>query len=307
MKRISLALVLIFLLCSACGQSTRANKHIKYFGFSLIDTYWDDPTDSEIRTNYLNEVASFSNIADILVLSPNDNIIAKMQNMNNLGVKSILHLTEIFFEFEAKGGLSGVKYKLRHDYKNRWDKFVQTNDLKNNQYLAQAFYIAEEPTWNDISFKELKQASDYIKSSTPKVAIMIIEAYPAIKQLKIPKSVDWVGFDHYFIKDPFNNAEFRAELELLKSKLSSSQKLVFIMDSHYIPWVHGDIAKIKINEMKDVATSYYQLAKSEPKAIAILGYFWPSGFDDKTAIGARHMPTEVMAEYIRIGKEITAK
>ena len=27
-------------------------NHIKYFGFTLVDTYWDDPTDSETKSNY---------------------------------------------------------------------------------------------------------------------------------------------------------------------------------------------------------------------------------------------------------------
>ena len=305
MKKL-LVFLFICLACTSCGQSENSSQ-LKYFGFSLIDTYWDDPTDSEMKTNYIDEVAAFTNIADILVLGPEDNILAKIQNMNNLGVKSILHLSELFFEFETKGGLSGVKYKLRQNYKSRWNKFILVNDLKNNQDLVQAFYLGEEPTWNGISFEELKQASDYIKSTIANVAIMIIEAYPAIEFLNIPKSIDWVGFDHYFIKDPFNNLEFRAELTLLKSKLSKSQKLVFVMDSHYIPKVHNDIAKIDINEMKDVARSYYQLAKSEPKAIAIIGYFWPSGFDNKTAIGARNMPQTVIDEYIRIGKEIVGR
>ncbi|MGD1961536.1 MAG: hypothetical protein ACFB2Y_21955, partial [Fulvivirga sp.] len=162
--------------------------------------------------------------------------------------------------------------------------------------------------WNDISADELKSATDYVKSTFPEVPIMVIEAYPALDELIIPNSVDWIGFDHYFIKDPQNDIGFQKELGTLKSKFTNQdQKLVFVMDTHYIDFAHGDFGGIELNEMKKVATSYYDLAKNEPRAIALIGYFWPSGFDVPQSIGARNMPQEVKNEYMRIGEEITGK
>ena len=79
------------------------------------------------------------------------------------------------------------------------------------------------------------------------------------------------------------------------------------MDTHYISSLHGDFGGIALNEMDVVANSYFELAKSEPKTIAILGYFWPSGFDSPESIGARNMPENIKENYIRIGKEITNK
>ena len=79
------------------------------------------------------------------------------------------------------------------------------------------------------------------------------------------------------------------------------------MDAHYIDFAHGDFGGIELNEMGEVANSYYELAKAEPKVVALLGYFWPSGFDQPNAIGARGMPEKVKSEYTRIGKEITGK
>ena len=313
-SNITVFIFVFSILCfSGCGKDETIDppleeKHLEYFGFTLVDTYWDDPTDSETKINYSDEVHSFSNMADILVVGPSDNIAAKIQDMQDLQMKGILHLNEIFFEVSGSAAPSGVSYGLRSDYQSRWDEFSGINNLVNIQDNIQAFYIGEEPTWNDISFSELKSASDYVKTAIPNVPIMIVEAYPIIGSLQIPTSVDWVGFDHYFVKDPKNDPNFLSELNVLKSKLSTDdQKLIFIMDTHYIDFAHGDFGGITLAEMKDVATSYYELAKAEPKSIGILGYFWPSGFDDVNAIGARHMPQEVKDEYIRIGKEITGK
>lgn len=76
-KKINLPFLflLIFLLsCSIDEESIEHNytpvNHLKYFGFTLIDTNWDDPSDDEVHTNYADEVHTFSNIADILVYLP---------------------------------------------------------------------------------------------------------------------------------------------------------------------------------------------------------------------------------------------
>ena len=310
MKRnISILFIVLLVLCHCAKDNSNTetqSRHIQYFGFSLIDTFWDDPTDDPLHiTNYIDEVSSFTNIADILVVNPTDIIIDRLNMMNTQGVKAFIHLNAIFFEQNGTNAPSGTNYNLRSDYEARWDTFVSTNNLQNNTNQIQAMYLGEEPTWNGISFTELNAASNYIKSTLSEIPILIIEAFPALNNLEIPQSVDWVGFDHYFIKDPKNDSNFIAELELLKSKLTrTNQKIVFIMDTHYIQSIHGDLANIDINDMKDVANSYYELALNEPKTIALIGYFWPSGFDNTNAIGARHMPEAVKNEYERIGLEI---
>lgn len=304
-------IILYLLILSSCQKNTiqeSKKSHIKYFGFTLIDVFWDDPLDTEIKTNYLDEVASFTNIADILVVNPTDNIISRLDYMNQNNVKAIIHLNDIFFEKIDNNAPSGTNYNLKPDYKTRWNTFITTNKLQKNKGKIQALYLGEEPTWNGISFEELKMASDYIKTTLPEIPILLIEASVILNKLKVPNSIDWIGFDHYFIKNPKTNTQFLSELSILKSKLANnSQKLVLVMDSHFIKEIHQDINTITINEMKDIASSYYELAKTEPKVIAIIGYTWPGGFDSPNALGARQMPQFIKDEYIRIGKEITEK
>lgn len=284
------------------------NDHIKYFGFTLVDTYWDDPTDSISKTNYSNEVHSFSNMADILVVSPSDYIVDRIDTMTKLNMKAVLHLNELFFEIVGTSSPSGTEYKLRSDYQKRWDDFVSNNSLYSRQSKILTFYMGEEPTWNGISYTEFSTATDYVKNQFPNIPIMLIEAYPVIDSLQVPASVDWLGFDHYFIKDPTTDALFQQEWNTLREKKSTNdQKLVVIMDSHYIPWAHGDFGNIQLYEMKEVATNYYELALSEPSTIAIFGYYWPNSFEFPEAIGARGMPQNVLEEYIKIGKKVTGK
>lgn len=280
---------------------------VDYFGFVLVDTRWDDPTDSEVKTDYLDEVSSFTNMSDILVVEPSDNIISSVKEVIDAWCSPMIHVSSLFFEIVGTNSPSGTQYALRDDFKSRWDEFLIKNaEVGSSMYH---FYLGEEPTWNGISFEDLKAASDYIKTTKPASRLIIIEAAPAIEQLQVPISVDWIGFNHYFLADPYNDPTFRAEYDLLKSKRTNDeQRFVLVMDSHYIPEVHQDIFGIDIQDMKAVADAYLQLAEEEKgDVVALLGYVWPSGFDSPNAVGARHMPTQVLVRYKEIGRRISVK
>ncbi|MBA3471221.1 MAG: hypothetical protein H0T53_16420 [Herpetosiphonaceae bacterium] len=283
-------------------------EHLEYFGFSLVDVGWDDPLDTVPKTTYTDEVAAFSNIADVLVVSPTQTIVPRMQHLMDQELKTVLHVNEIFFIYAGVGGPSGALYDLRPDYQARWNDFVGTNQLTVNHAMVQAFYVGEEPTWNSITYAELKAATDLIKATIPQVPVLVIEAYPMVDSIQVPTSVDWLGFDHYFIPDPQHNVQFLNELDVLKAKRSTAaQKIVLVMDAHYIQELHGDYAGLTETGMKDVATSYFNLAASDRDVVALIGYAWPGGFDAPHAQGARQLPQSVRDEYARIGKLITGK
>ena len=307
-------IIFIFIILFSCKKDddlspiNNPNSHIEYFGFTLIDTYWDDPTDSEIKTNYADEIYTFSNLADILVVDPNDDLVQRTQVFSDFKLKAIFHLNELFFELIDTNSPSGANYDLRPDYQQRWNEFKSINDAILDTSFVGAFYIGEEPTWNGITFSELNNVAELLKADKPAIPLMIIEAYPILNDLQVPDLVDWVGFDRYFIKNPNDNPEFQEDWQILKSKLSnSSQRIMVVMDSHYIKWAHGDFGNIDLTQMGEVANNYYRLAKNEEKVVGIIGYFWPNGFDFPESIGARGMPPNVKSEYKRIGKEITGK
>ncbi|MAT90566.1 MAG: hypothetical protein CMC35_07725 [Flavobacteriaceae bacterium] len=309
-----LTYIMIFCILFACIKDDElssledANAQIEYFGFTIVDTFWDDPTDSEVKTNYADEIHNFSNIADILVVNPNDNIVQRTQTFADLDLKAILHLNELFFQLIDNNSPSESNYDLRTDYQERWNEFKTINQSILNTNYVGTFYIGEEPTWNGITFTELDAVAQLLQTEFPNIPTMIIEAYPSLNELQVPQTVDWVGFDRYFIENPNTNAEFQQDWNTLKSKLSNpNQKIMVILDSHYINWAHGDFGNIESTQMNIVADNYYELAKSDEKVIGILGYFWPNGFDIPKSIGARGMPQNVKIEYERIGREITRK
>ena len=64
MKRLFLLVVFMALL-GHTAQAQTAPPHLRYFGFALIDVFWDDPHDTSAITNYLSEVDTFSNVAHV--------------------------------------------------------------------------------------------------------------------------------------------------------------------------------------------------------------------------------------------------
>jgi len=313
MKARFLFLLLPSVLLIACNKPiaeqipSKINDNLRYFGFTLVDVGWDDPTDQSDKTNYLDEVESFSNVADILAVEPTDDLSDRIEIMNLADVKPVIHLNEIFFENTGTGGTnSGFIYALREDYMMRWDEFVLVNKLNENVQKVGALYIGEEPAWNGISEADFTLAVDYAKLTVPEIPILLVEAFAIVNEMYIPEAVDWVGFDHYFLKKPSENSDFIAELSIMKSKMKSHQRILLILDSHWIKIAHGS-SGIARNDMDVVARDYYNMANADTNIIGILGYYWPNGFEFNGALGARGLPENVQLEYQQIGKTITGK
>jgi len=291
---------------SLAQERSTAARHLQYFGYAMVDCGYDDPLDDDTKTNYLAEVAPFSNIAQLCIYQPTDNIVDRLAGMSQSGVKAMLAIPDILFNGVPDSSTgSGVRFTLRADYKARWNQLIMTNQGADLSAIA-AFYLADEPTWNGIAFADLRTASDMIKRTFPRIPIALIEAWPAIDTLRVPRSVDWIGFDHYGIARPATDAGYLDELARLKNKRSRrEQKILITLEARWLP----DYAAIGIQaaDMAAVATSYYDLAQSDRAVIGLLGFLWAGGLDNPTELGARELPANVLAEHQRIGKLITGK
>ncbi|MEO1615931.1 MAG: hypothetical protein AAFV88_08795 [Planctomycetota bacterium] len=286
-----------------CLWDAATPAHLEYFGFALIDVGWDDPSDTQAKVNYLDEVARFSNLADMLVAEPNDRIEARLDAFAAVNVKAVIHLNYLLFEQVGTNAPSGADFDLRGDFRQRWDAFVKLNK---RQHEIAALYIGEEPTWNGVAFEELREVADYLKASLPETKLMLVEAFPALRSLIVPKTIDWVGFDHYFISDIEHDAAFQAELNLLKKKRSADhQRIILIPDAHFIPEVHRHFGVTR-DKMVGIADAYCRIAAEDEDVIGLMAYFWPGGFDDPTALGTRQM-SDVKNQYRKIGRRITGK
>ena len=313
MKSLIAYFLLILLTFAACKKnidqgSPDTASHLRYFGFALVDSYWDDPTDGSPKTNYADEVHAFCNIADMFVAGPTDTITSRINYFQSLDIKALLNITDLLYEAVDSLAPSGLNHDLRSDFQARWMQFSAGNPGVLNAETIGCFYIGEEPVWNGISYTDLETVSEFLKQQHPDIPLLIVEAPTSISDLIVPPAIDWIGFDHYFIRNPLTNPEFQQEWAALKASLSTpQQRIVVIMDTHYLPWAHGDWSNIDLEEMGEVAENYYALARSESAVIAIIGYVWPNGFDFPDATGARGMPLEVRDTYKKIGKEITGK
>lgn len=311
LKHIVLIVVaLVFMACVKPLQEDlplKSNKNLKFFGYTLVDVGWDDPSDKSSKTNYIDEVKEFSNLADILVVDPLENIETRIDFMNSNGVRAVLHLNDLFFKNTGEGGnKSGYIYRLRNDYQARWNSFATINNLQNYDEKIGAFYIGEEPHWNSISEGDFELACNYVKQSIPKVPILMVEAFSVVKEMYVPTSVDWVGFDHYFLDKPSENDKFLDEFNTMKSKLNNHQRILLVMDAHWIKIAHGS-SGISKGDLDVIARDYYNFANSDTTIVGILAYYWPNGFEFKKALGVRGLPSNVLKEHQQIGKTITGK
>ena len=303
MKKIIIQLVLTIFVFAVNAQT--APSHLKYFGFAIIDCLYDDPLDNEPTTNYISEVESFSNIAQMCVYDYTSNITDRVTLMNNHCVLPIVHIQSIFYELVDNSAPSGENLDLISDYESRWNTFKTANNLVLDSSKIAAFYIADEPFWNGLTFSDLDIVSNLIKADFPNIPIMLIEASGALSMLEVPVSVNWLGFDEYGIFDPSTNPSFLDNLDLLKSKKSDPDQDIFlVIDDQWLP-LYGDTG-YSPDTIRYMVQNYYNLAVSDEEIIGLLGYLWPGGLDDPEQLGVRNMPQSVIDKNIEIGEMIKA-
>jgi hypothetical protein len=281
-------------------------SHILYFGFAAIDCGYDDPTDAPLKkTNYVDEVAAYSNLGHMCVFDPNDQSLGeRLDQFDRHGIKAVLAIQNILFETSDQTAPSGgPAWKLRPDYAARWNSLLQSTKLSGDTSRIIAFYLFDEPVWNGLNLSDLDRAAQLVKKSFPDLPIAVVEAYKTLREFDIPKTIDWVGFNRYGVPDPSTDAQYLADLSYLESKLTrSEQKLLIIMETRWLPFYadHGYAPE----DMAQIAQNYYALAQGNKRVIGIIGWLWPGGFDNANELGARALPQNVKTVYKDIIDEI---
>lgn len=283
----------------------KAPSHLKYFGYYLVDTEIDDPHDGSSMTNYVEEVANFSNIAHLHVSNFTDNLTGRVNWMNTNCLKPFISVQGIFWSRKDANGPSGNRFTLLPNYLERWNTFKKTNASVLNGSQVEFFYVSDEPVWNGITYDELNTICNLLKKDCPDIKIMILEAYVTLKQFKIPKSADFIGFDRYCVFHPSTDTSFLANLATLKSKLSAPhQKIWLTIDDNWIP-LYGTY-NYTPEMMASVIQEYYDIAAREPLCEGLVGYMWPGGFDNPEQLGARNLPKNSKDLNVKIGRMIKA-
>jgi hypothetical protein len=308
--------VLLLLTCSAllvsCNAAlffptinTAAPAHLKYFGHFFVDVEVDDPHDTTNKMNFTDEIASSSNLAQMTAYYASQDLRARVRAMNDLCVKPFLSLQEVFFDrIDAAAPSGGKRFALVSDYQSRWETFKTTNAGSLEAGSIGAFYLVDEPVWNGVTFGDLEAVAQMVKRDFPNVPTLIVEAYPVLDSLRVPTSIDWIGFDRYGVFTPSTDASYLAQLATLKSKRSTpDQKIFLVIDDQWIPEYGG--RGVSASQMSATIQDYYDLAASDPEVAGLLGYRWAGNVGDP-AVGVRDMPQNIIDLNVSLGKRVKA-
>lgn len=287
--------------------SKLTNPMLTHFGFVGVDCRFDDPSDNLSIDNYINEIASFSNIAHMCVFGPDESIAIRIDNFQSHQIKSLLHIESIFFSSKKSEHTgSGFRLTLYEDVDERWANFVNENRNVLTPENVAAFYVVDEPVWNGVEFADFDRVLALIKTTFPQIPTLSIEAYPVLDKFLVTDQLDWLGFDRYDSVDPYNDAEWLSDLNTVSnSRTNAEQKIVIVASTQWLPYYND--AGIKPEDMASIASSYFDVANSQEDVVAVIGYLWPSGLDAPEQLGARHLPNNVQKTLIEIGKLITKK
>lgn len=291
-----------------------SNPNLQHFGFALVDTAIDDPYDGVAKTNYIDEVGSFTNLNHLWVWDPAVSIASRLDLFAANGSLAIVDVKDIFLTCSAyEGGTgSGTECHLRANYRGRWNQFLAKSRISAHLDQIGAFYIADEPAWTNTSAADLATIANRVNASFPAKPITYVEAYTVLEDpslhsyVSIPENVDWVGFDRYGTIDPQTDPAYQADLAVLKSKRTANQKIIVVFESHYLDPYY--VPYVTQEDMAQIFLNYYGQATTDTDTVAMLGWHWPGGVDappDNTDLGARELPATVLATYVQVGQAIS--
>jgi hypothetical protein len=293
-------------LAARGGLARPTGGHLAYFGFVGVDCGLDDPHDGSSKINYSDEVASFSNLAHLCLFAETEDLAPRLAGLHALGMRALVAIEPLLFDTLPDPSLpAGARTSLRFNYVARWSAFLAANAGSFTPESVAAIYLVDEPTWHGLPATDLALAANLIESTLPSLPCLVIEAGPAVAQLQVPVSVDWVGFDEYGTLDPKSDANYLHLMDTLEAKLTASQRVVLIPETQWLPAYAA--AGVQPADMALVLRSYEALALARPKVIALIAYLWPGGLDEPAQLGARELPPSVQLAIQAVGRGITHK
>ncbi|MGL4278752.1 MAG: hypothetical protein ACRCS0_00170 [Albidovulum sp.] len=293
---IGLAIPLVLLL----PLPSRAEP--RYFGYSAILCGLDDPHDEGVKTDYLDEVSAFTNIAQVCADADPGVTADRMRRAHADGVTPLLYIEPAFFDRKGRRMVA----KQPEAAAALW-QVVKAGIAKSKVPLdAIVFYLADEPHHFGLPQAALEEAIAVIRADFPAARILMIEAYSEDGPPPVPEGVDYWGFDAYGVPDPTAEPRYGTYLDAARATMRPDQHLVMVMEAVHYPSVHGEGVAAK-ESLADVARADYRYALARGDIDMILAYTWAGGIDSPDESGVRDLPAGVLAEHQAIGRAITGK
>jgi hypothetical protein len=294
---VSRVLTAMVLVAVALGSSTEARAGARYFGY--YGSHYINTAPGCAETSFMNH----TNVAMIWA-GTSEGFPEKLHLAAACNQRSILAVANIFFtdNLSGNGGvLLGDPEVLAQGLRNQFT----AGDLA----LIVAFHSYDEPFWNLGLATKAQRKIDLdavhlaLKHKFGDVPIYVNFAFPELlaghgnEMPGIPALTDWVSFDCYMDAGHLNGATWVAgSFEMcgptsipayiadLKRRMNNSQKLVLVPPA----FVHRPQAALandctnrypaedQVPLLADFVDKYLNLARSEPRVVAVMPYEWRS-------------------------------
>lgn len=286
----------------ACGEDGAVppapTPSLQHFGYIAVACDHDDPFDAEVKTDYSDEVAGFTNANHVCPLA-DETAFADRLRVKSAQYRPLLAVESFFFEFDAAGGRLSPAREALWDFARR---AITASGVDPDRII---FYLVDEPTLRGLPLSQVSTAAQIIKRDYPNATVAMIEAFDDGATPVIPAEIDWWGFDAYAVRDPNAEPRYTSYLNLAAGRLRAGQKLIIALDANHTP-IHL-AAGLAEPDMATVAENYLRLANARTDVVAMIGYAWAGGIDSLQEKGVRDLPQVVIDAHRRIGETILAQ
>ncbi len=289
------------MLCLALALPIPAKAQttgLTYFGYAAVACGLDDPHDATSKTDYIDEVAGFSNLNQVCIDAEPSVTADRLKRMAATGATPLLAIEPALFGQTDAGLIPNPDRDLL------WplvQQAIAQSGLSPDQIL---FFLADEPTLRGLPMRDVSAAIGFLHQVYPGAKTLIVEAYDTNGPGPIPPELDYWGFDAYTVPDPTAEPLYTSYLDRAHSQMAPGQRLVLLMDAMHTP-IHAE-AGISEEGMADVARAYLALAQNRSDIAAILAYSWVGGIDGPHEKGVRDLPAAVRTAHQKIGLDILA-
>jgi hypothetical protein len=269
---------------------------LQYFGYAGVACGLDDPHDTKPKTDFIDEVAGFSNLNQVCVDADPGVTADRLKRMAAAGATPLLAIEPVLFA-QTDAGL-----RPNPDRALLWplvQQAITQSGLNPDQIV---FYLVDEPTLRGLPMPDVSEAIAYLRQTYPGAQTMLVEAYDPTGPGPIPPELDFWGFDAYAVPDPKVEPLYTTYLNRARKLLTPRQRLVLMLDAMHTP-THAE-AGISEEGMADVALAYLALAQDRRDIAAILAYAWAGGIDGPHEKGVRDLPASVQTVHRNIGRAI---
>lgn len=272
----------------------------RYFGYSAILCGFDDPHDTDPKSDYLDEISAFTNIAQVCADADPRVTADRMRRAHAAGVIPLLYVEPAFFD------RSGTRMVARdRDTAGALWQSVRAGIAESDVPLDDIiFYLVDEPNHFGLPQAAVEDAIRIIRTDYPAARLLMIEAYDEDGPPPVPEGIDYWGFDAYGVPDPAAEPRYGAYLDATRATMQPDQRLVMVMEAVHYASVQGDSIASR-ESLADVARADYRYALARGDIDMILAYTWAGGIDSLDERGVRDLPPVVHAVHEAIGRAIT--